>query len=149
VPVMPKQEADETPHLPPSGSVDNPMEVDDSDDDEVVVHSSTVTPKRKKKRVCVVGNLRALAELLILVPPPGGETSGKRPKPGSSHPSGSEDSAPPAASQVQVVPMKGPESSKKLVRGKFSLLKAYLTHFCLIVVIVGGLQVEATQRCEG
>ena len=125
------------------------MEIDDSGDDEVVVQSSTVTPKRKKKGACIVGNLWFIAELLILVPPPGGETSGKRPKPGGSHPSGSEGSAPSAASQVQVVPMKGPESSKKLVRGKFSLLKAYLTHFRLTVVIVRGLQVEATQRCEG
>ena len=51
-----KVEPEKSQHLPPSGSVDNPMEVDDSDEDEMTVQSPTVTPKRKKIGVCIADN---------------------------------------------------------------------------------------------
>ena len=51
-----KEELEQSRHRPPSGSVDNPMEIDDSDEDEMTVQRSIATPKRKKTGVYIVGN---------------------------------------------------------------------------------------------
>ena len=102
-------------HLPPAGSVDNPMEIDDSGDDEAVVHNSVVTPKRRMKGMCIAGDLVAFLKFFITVPPPGGESPGKRPKPASDHPSGSKDLTPAATSKKLPISDKTAESSKQPV----------------------------------
>jgi len=114
-PVIAKEEPEKTQHLPPAGSVDNPMEIDDSDDDETVPRGSAATPKRKMKGPCILDNLLACAELYILVPPPSGETPGKRRKPTSNLPSGSKNPAPPTTSQTHAVSAEAAESPKKPV----------------------------------
>lgn len=107
-----KEESEQTQHLPPAGSVDNPMEIDDSDDDEAVVRGLSVTPKRRMKGVCVVENPLAFVKLLVLVPPPGGESPGKRPRPMSDSSSGSNGFTLAATSAVS---NKAEESSKQSV----------------------------------
>ena len=114
-PVTIKEEPGQVQHLPPAGSVDNPMEIDDSGDDEAVVHNSVVTPKRRMKGVCIAGDLLAFLKFLITVPPPSGESPGKRLKPASDHPSGSKDLTPAATSKKLPISDEAVESSKQLV----------------------------------
>lgn len=91
-----KEEPEKSQHMPPAGSVDNPVAIDDDDDDEVIRHSVT-TAKRKMGGEWVVSNPLRLVEELISVPPPGGENPGKRLKPVSYHLLESKDSDPPSA----------------------------------------------------
>lgn len=53
IPVTVKEETEHSDHLPPSGSINNPMEIEDSDGDEIVVQASVTTPKRKKTGMCM------------------------------------------------------------------------------------------------
>jgi len=97
-----KEEAEQSHHLPPSGSVDNPMEIDDSDD-EIIVQRSTSTPKRKKIGMVIIDNPLPVAELVILAPPAGKEAPGKRSRLENNCPSGSKDPTLGTTSQTQVV----------------------------------------------
>jgi len=141
--VMVKQEVEQFHHLPPSGSVDNPMEIDDSDD-EIIVLCSTPTPKRKKTGMAIVGNPLPVAELVIIAPPPGRETPGKRSRPESNHPSGSEDPTPATMSQTQVVSVNVAGPPQKPVRGSAVSFRVDVTHPLHLVGFVWELQVEAT-----
>lgn len=115
-----KEEPGQIQHLPPAGSVDNPMEIDDSDADEAVVQGSSVTPKRRMKGARIADDLLAFLTLPIIVPPPGGETPGKRPKPASDRPSGSKDST---TSKALAVSGKVVGPSKQSVRGSAKVLE--------------------------
>lgn len=53
IPVALKGETGHSEYLPPSDSVDNPTEIEDSDDDEIVSRASVTTSKRKKTGVRV------------------------------------------------------------------------------------------------
>lgn len=111
-----KKEQGQSQHLPPAGSVDNPMEIDDSGDDETVVQGSIATPKRRMKGACIISNLLAFLKLPTLVPPPGGESSGKRPKPASDHSSGSKDPTPVTTPNAPTISDKAAEFPKQPVR---------------------------------
>lgn len=113
--VTAKEESEQSQRLPPSGSVDNPMEIDDSDEDDMTAQGSTVTPKRKKRGVYTLGDPLALAELAVPVPPPGGGSPGKRSKSGNNQPPGSKDPILGTTSQSQAVSVRIADSSNKLV----------------------------------
>ena len=104
-------------HLPPAGSVDNPMEIDNSDYDETAVQGSAMTPKRKMKGVCIVDNLLVFLKLSVSAPPPGGETPTKRSKSANNQISGVNDLSPAASSGTGAVSVKTAEPSKQPVRG--------------------------------
>jgi len=139
-----KEEAEQPHYIPPSGSVDNPMEVDDSDD-EIIVQCSAVSPKRKKTGMVIANNPLLVAELAILAPPPGRETPGKRSRLEGNHASGSSD-PPPATSQAQVVPVDAPNSPTKPVRCLACSFKADVTHPFRCIGFIRELQVETPQR---
>ena len=109
-----KEEPEQTQHLPPIGSVDNPMEIDDSDD-EPVFRGSASTPKRRMKSAWIADDLPTFLKFPILVPPPDGETPEKRAKPASNRPSGSKDPAPAATSKTSSVSDNVAGSSKQPV----------------------------------
>ena len=121
-----KEEAERYHHLPPSGSVENPMEIDDSDD-EIIVQSSTQTPKRKKTGVAIVDNPLPAAEMAIIAPPPGRETPGKRSRPAKNYPFGSENPTSATTSQTQVVSINAAGPSEKPVRGSAISFRVDLT----------------------
>ena len=56
VPVAIKEDVEQAHRIPPSGSVDNPMEIDDSDDEEIIIQGPAATPKRKKTGARTVDN---------------------------------------------------------------------------------------------
>ena len=51
------KEEEQVQNLPPAGSVDNPMEIDDSDD-EAVGRTSHTSPKRRLDGLCLVADLQ-------------------------------------------------------------------------------------------
>ena len=103
-------------HPPPAGSVDNPMEIDDSDGDGAIEQASHTPPKRRMVGLCIVANLLYFVEVFIPVSPPGGETPAKRLKPTDNYPSGSKDLNSPTALQSQGITTRTAGPPKEPVR---------------------------------
>lgn len=109
-----EEERDE--HLPPAGSVDNPMEIDDSDGDGAVGQASRTPPKRRMNGLCIVADLLCFVEVLNPVSSLGGETPAKRLKSTDNCPPGSKNPNPPATLQSQGITTRTAEPPKEPVR---------------------------------
>jgi hypothetical protein len=99
--------------LPPAGSVDNPVEIDDSEDEVIQSSVTAGRLKKRKKSTCIIDGVLDLVEGQVSESLPGEETPRKRPV--SSLPSGSKDLGSTPASQAQAS-VEVSESSAKPVR---------------------------------
>lgn len=133
------------------GSIDNPMEIDDTSDDDLVIQSPvTNSAKRKKKCMYFVNDPLDLVDIPASASPSDGRSLVKRltlvddimTRP---HASGSKD---PTSLVARTVSSRAAGSSKKLVIISLNLLCATLIYPFCFVGLVRGLQVGTTQRCK-